>query len=231
MQLNYLERKFPTYRDFASAGLNDVLDETQREEAQKMYVYEFRSSYVENLGNNQFRIKPLPVITQSAPLYGILVDDFDDDGNFDALLTGNSKASNLTLGWYDAYIGYMLKGKGDGNFEVIDGVKSHFFLDKEAKSLVQMKYKDHETCIIAGNNDDSLSVFRRRQAPAHQVEIPNQAVYGIISYRDHTTQKIEFYRGAGYLSSQGNTWFMGNQVKRLELYGPNGKPLQAVSFD
>jgi hypothetical protein len=231
MQLNYLDRKFPTYRDFATAGLNDVLDKTQQEEAMKKYVYEFRSSYIENLGHNRFRINPLPEITQSAPIYGILVDDFDDDGNFDALLTGNSKASNLTLGWYDASIGYMLKGKGDGTFQVIDGVTSHFYTDKDAKSIIQMKYGDDGTIVVVANTNDSLAVFSRKHLPAYQVNIPETADYGTIFYRDLSRQKIEFYRGAGYLSSQGSTFFVGSQVERIEFYGANRDLVQEVSFD
>ncbi|MBS0000703.1 MAG: VCBS repeat-containing protein, partial [Cyclobacteriaceae bacterium] len=231
MQMNYLERQFPTYRDFAAAGLHEILDETQLKQARNLNIYEFRSSYIENLGNNKFRLSPLPVITQFAPVYGMLADDFDDDGNYDVILTGNSKTSNLTLGWHDASIGYLLKGMGDGSFSVMDGTESHLFADGDVKSLVRLNYRDTGSLVVVANNDDSLSFFRQKRGAGKVVGLPEDSAYGYIRFNDNSRQKIEFYKGYGYLSTQGNNLFTGKQVRQIEIYNANHGLLRTLSFD
>jgi hypothetical protein len=37
----------------------------------------FEHSYIENLGGGKFRLHPLPVASQLAPLYGLVIDDFN----------------------------------------------------------------------------------------------------------------------------------------------------------
>jgi enediyne biosynthesis protein E4 len=230
-QLNYLEQHFPTYRDFAAAGLESILDEDQIQKAVNLNIYELRSCYIENLGENRFLLKPLPVITQSAPVFGLLADDFDGDGNFDVLLGGNSKASNLTLGWYDASIGYMLKGRGDGSFTVLDGTETHFYVDRDVKSMVQLNYGNSQPLILVANNDDSLAVFRKKKVSVRAVKLPSGCAYGYYIYRDNSRQKVEFYLGQGYLSARGDYIFPGSEVTGVEIFGPNHELLQSVDLD
>lgn len=231
MQLNYLEKQYPTYRDFAAAGLEDILDENQLNNALNLKIYELRSCYIENLGDNRFRMKPLPVIIQSAPIFGMLADDFDDDGNFDVILAGNSKASNLTLGWYDASVGYLLKGHGNGSFTALNGAETHFYVDGDVKSMVQVNYRNAGSLILVANNDDSLAVFRKKKEVAKMVRLPRGSAYGHYIYRDNSRQKVEFYKGDGYLSSRGEFIFPGSRVEKVEIYGPNHELLQSVPFD
>jgi hypothetical protein len=230
-QLSFLRRKFPTYADFAKADLNDILDEVQRKQSLEFFAYELRSSYIENLGNNRFKMRPLDISVQVSPMFGILIDDFDDDGFFDAIMAGNSKASNLTLGWYDASIGYFLKGKGDGTFEIKDGTRSGFYVDTDAKGIVQLGGINSEPVIVVANNDDSLSVFNRVSVPSHTLELPPGGSSGRLIYKDGSSQKIEFYNGGGYLSGQGRTLFLGRHVKSILVYDPSNRLLQEVSFD
>lgn len=230
-QLKYLAKKFPTFSDFAAADLNDILNEDQLKRAMELNCYELRSCYLENLGNEKFKMTPLPIITQVSPVYGILINDFDYDGYFDALLVGNSKASNLTIGWYDASIGYFLKGHGDGTFTVINGTKSHFFVDSYAKSMVQIKGIRNEPWVIVANTDDSLEVFRRKFNLSTTVICKKDALYGYLVFEDKSRQKIEFYKGSGYLSAQGNTFFPGSNVKSIQIYNSLNKQIQSISFD
>lgn len=117
---------------------------------------EFRSLYYENVGNG-FKAHPLPVEAQFGPVYGIVVDDFNRDGYKDALLIGNSYASETIGGWYDASKGTLLLGGKRSGF-VVSNLKG-LTADKEAKSIVQLHQQNAASMIIIGNNNSPLQVF------------------------------------------------------------------------
>ncbi len=230
-QMNYLGEKYPSYHEFANATLESMLDETQRVQAKKYFTYELRSSYIENLGDGKFDISPLPNIIQVAPVFGMSVDDFDLDGNFDVLVTGNSHATALRLGWYDASIGYFLKGNGNGNFTPYTGVGTGFFVDKDAKSMVRFKDSKNNALIAVASNNDSLMIFSTIKKYKNHIEVKESAAYVELYLRDKSIQKIEFYNGSGYLSSDGKTFFISSKVERLEVFDISGNVIEKISFE
>ena len=73
------------------------------------------SAYVENLGGSNFRISPLPMLTQVGPINGIITDDLNGDNNMDILLTGNDYGNEVFVGRMDALTGLALLGNGKGS--------------------------------------------------------------------------------------------------------------------
>jgi hypothetical protein len=59
-QLNSLRRKFPAYKDFALATMNDILSAKDREGALILEANEFETCYLRNDGNGKFSFHPLP---------------------------------------------------------------------------------------------------------------------------------------------------------------------------
>ena len=70
--------------------------------------------------NGKFTMVPLPVEAQISQLNGMVVDDFDGDGNLDVAISGNDYGTEVATGRYDAFNGLMLKGDGKGNFKPIN---------------------------------------------------------------------------------------------------------------
>ena len=110
---------------------------------------------------NKFEQVSLPIQAQYAPVYGITVIDFDDDGNKDILMGGNLYGVKPEFGRYDATYGIALKGDGQGNFDYVTPIESGIRLDGEIRDIHLIKKQDNEL-LIATRNNDSLLLFERK---------------------------------------------------------------------
>ncbi len=100
------------------------------------------------------------MITQTAPIYRILADDLNDDGHADVLMVGNSYATEVHQGRYDAFIGQALLGDGTGHFRPLTLGESGFYVDTDAKDMVKLARNGNPLWLVASNND-SLKVFAK----------------------------------------------------------------------
>jgi hypothetical protein len=182
------------------------------------------SSYIENLGNNKFTMKPLPVVAQSAPVNGIITTDANGDGNLDVMMVGNDYGNEVFAGRYDAFTGLVLLGDGTGAFQVMPSAKSGFYVAGDAKSLARLYGANGEELFIATQNKDSVEVFAKK--PFDNVKVINVnplASHADIFYQDGRKQKVEFYYGSGYLSQSSRKLVVPNNVKEIVIYDYAGK--------
>jgi len=122
-------------------------------------VTELRSIYFENMGNGKFEGRPLPLAAQTSPIYSFLVDDFDEDGNLDALAIGNFHGFRPDLGKADASSRYFLKGDGKGNFTILSSEESGFFVSGEGREILFIN-SETEKYIVVGRNGEGPLFFR-----------------------------------------------------------------------
>jgi hypothetical protein len=221
-QIVSLRGRFPRYADYAKAGFEQVFTEEEFKGAYVLQAELMQSCYLENLGHGKFRIKPLPVQAQFAPTFGQLVQDFDGDGNLDVLLTGNSYASEVLTGWYDASVGLYLRGDGKGNFLPLKTSESGFFVDTDAKGLAQLSRRDGTSWVLSANNGDSLKVFAARSASKWLAAAPMDA-YAEVWLKGGRKRREEFYYGSGYLSQSSRGLWISLQVVRVVVYDGQGK--------
>lgn len=158
MQLPALKRKYLKYVNYSEQKIADIFTEEQLKGTVIKQAYNLQTSLLINDGNGSFSIQALPKAAQLSPVYGLLVEDFDKDGNLDVLLGGNLYGVKPEVGRYDANYGLMLKGKGDATFEVIKSKESGFFLKGEVRDLVSIKRGDQDLLLVAKNND-YLQIF------------------------------------------------------------------------
>jgi hypothetical protein len=158
-QVRELKKKFLRYRDYADATIYDIYPKEIVDSALVLRAYTFASAYIENLGNGKFKMTPLPLETQFSAVNSILINDFDGDGNFDALLVGNDYSPEVETGRYDASIGNFLKGDGKGHFKNIPAAQSGFFVDTYARNM-KMIATPKSSLILVANNNDKMKVFR-----------------------------------------------------------------------
>jgi hypothetical protein len=159
-QIAYMRGRFPRYEIYGKATMKEVLGEAELNEAYVVKSNNFQSSIIENKGGGKFEIRSLPIEAQFAPVFGILINDYDEDGHLDILLTGNSNATETQTGWYDASIGLYLKGDGKGSFSSVHVNKSGFFVDKNAKGMAELNVGDNKSLILVGCNNDSLQSYQ-----------------------------------------------------------------------
>ncbi|MCH8905255.1 MAG: VCBS repeat-containing protein [Bacteroidetes bacterium] len=160
-QMPVIRDQFPTYDQFAKASLVEVygsrLDEAEHHEAKV-----FTTSYLEN-NNGTLTLTALPIEAQFSPVFGIVAEDFDHDGNRDILLSGNFYAPEVETGRYDASIGLLLTGSGTGKFIPVNVNESGFFTPGDVKDMTLLHNGfGGEVFILVANNNDRLQVFKTR---------------------------------------------------------------------
>ncbi len=161
-QLSGLKGKYINYSDYADAKITDVFSEEELKGAEVHKVVNFSTSYMENLGNSQFKISPLPSPAQFAPVYGILTEDFNGDGNLDILLAGNFFGTRVKYGRYDANKGIILLGDGIGNFTTMSPLESGLNIDGEVRDIKTIESGKEKILLFARNNE-TIKIYRFTQ--------------------------------------------------------------------
>jgi len=158
-QLISIRRRFPTYKAYGMATMNDLWGAKERENALHFQATDMASSYIENLGNGKFTIHPLPLEAQMAPVYGMIGRDLDGDGQLDLLLVGNDYGMDPYSGHHDAFMGLYLKGGGSGQFTPRSIAVSGFYVKGDGKGLAILHTARNEDIFIATQNQDSVVAF------------------------------------------------------------------------
>ncbi|HET6544311.1 MAG TPA: VCBS repeat-containing protein, partial [Chryseolinea sp.] len=216
--------KFSRYKQYSKVTLDQVLTTDDLKEALILDANWMASSYIENLGNNKFAIRALPVFSQSAPINGMVISDVNDDENLDVLMVGNDYGNEVFAGRYDAFTGLILLGDGKGSFQVMQSAASGFYVPGDAKSLVNLYRANGDELFIASQNKDSVEVFVKESSNNFRVlEVKPLESSAEIFYQDGRKQKIEFYYGSGYLSQSGRKILLPRSFKEIVIYDYAGK--------
>ena len=153
-----IKEKFKNYETFSNATLVDVYEEDALESATHYQVKSFASIYLENK-NGKFTIHELPIEAQISSINKILVDDYDKDGNLDAIVAGNLFSSEIETPRNDGGYGVFLKGNNDGTFKALKPSESGFFTKGDVKDLEHINV-DGKDFIIAAKNNDYLQFIK-----------------------------------------------------------------------
>lgn len=221
-----LKKRFQNYHDYAKAKVENIISTEALEKAFVLKSSYFSSAYLENNGDGNFTLHPLPIQAQFAPVNGILIKDIDYDGNQDVLLTGNSYAPDVSIGRYNAFSGVCLKGNGKGEFTDIKFSKSGFFVDSDAKSLIQLYTASDDALIVSASNGDSLALF------SHAVPIKTKYLklkpldaFATLHYSEVKTTRVELYYHSGYLSQSSRILEIPEEVEFVTVTDFSGREL------
>ena len=151
-QIPSLKEKFPTYEEFGSSNLEHIYGNSLAD-ALNLNAKTFASAYIENLGNGNSEIKPLPSLAQVSSVNSILVDDYNTDGHKDLLISGNLHVSEIETPRNDAGTGLLLHGDGKGNFIPVSIAESGFYAPHDAKDMKTIKVGNKEIILVVNNNN------------------------------------------------------------------------------
>lgn len=158
-QLSSLKSKYVNYSDYADQKITDIFSASELEGVSVLEAKNFATSYLENLGKGQFTLKKLPAKAQLAPVYGILLEDFNNDGNLDILLAGNFFGTRVKYGRYDANKGVVLMGNGKGGFNPISSPESGLNIEGEVRDIISIKLNDKSQTILFTRNNSSIKSY------------------------------------------------------------------------
>ena len=154
-----IRKKFIYYKDFAKASIDEIFTKEQLSKATIFTLQTLQTSYIENVGNLKFVIKPLPIEAQLSKVSGILYRDYDLDGKKDILIAGNFFENRVQYGSSDACYGLLLKGDGKGKFTSVMPKTTGLYATGNVRDMVELKSQKNNLIVIAKNND-SLQVIK-----------------------------------------------------------------------
>ncbi|MGI9542717.1 MAG: VCBS repeat-containing protein [Cyclobacteriaceae bacterium] len=161
-QMPLLKEKFPTFESFGEANLKEIYG-PQLDKALNYRATTFASSYVENLGDGSFRISKLPNEAQLSSINNIIVQDYNQDGSLDLLISGNLYPVEIETPRNDAGMGLFITGDGEGNFTPVPLTESGFFAPHDAKDMKVItigKGVNKRDVILVANNDYWLQAIQ-----------------------------------------------------------------------
>ncbi|MGI4727349.1 MAG: VCBS repeat-containing protein [Janthinobacterium lividum] len=221
-QMISMKKKFTNYKSFATATMDDILSPEQRQGALRLKANMLQSCYLKNEGNGKFTIIPLPKEAQISTLNGMVVDDFDGDGNLDVVMNGNDYGTDVSTGRYDAFNGLMLKGDGKGNFKPLSILQSGIYIPGNGKALVKLQSNSGKYLLAASQNKDNLKVFQLNKNVSC-MKLKPLDISALITYNNNSISKQEFYYGASFLSQSGRFFNIDKSMKNVKITDNKGR--------
>ncbi|MEZ4824812.1 MAG: VCBS repeat-containing protein [Bacteroidia bacterium] len=218
--------RFTDFADYGQATMDSVLTPDELKEALILEARYLQTSYIENLSNGKFRVTPLPVNAQFAPVNGIVVADVNADNQLDFMLVGNDYGNEVFAGTYDAFQGLIFTGNGKGEFTMQTMGKNT--VDKDARAFVRLDVGGQEGFVVS-QNKDVLKVFATANNPSPKVLKPGPLdFYAEIMLADGKTRKIEFYYGSGFLSQSTRKVWLPADTRKVMIYDSKGQGREMV---
>ncbi|MGI4804981.1 MAG: FG-GAP repeat domain-containing protein, partial [Janthinobacterium lividum] len=221
-QMISMKKKFTNYKSFATATMDDIISPEQRQGALRLKANMLQSCYLKNEGNGKFTIIPLPKEAQISTLNGMVVDDFDGDGNLDVVMNGNDYGTDVSTGRYDAFNGLMLKGDGKGNFKPLSILQSGIYIPGNGKALVKLQSNSGKYLLAASQNKDNLKVFQLNKNVSC-MKLKPLDISALITYNNNSISKQEFYYGASFLSQSGRFFNIDKSMKNVKITDNKGR--------
>lgn len=221
-QMISMRSKFQNYKSFANATIDQLFTKEQIKNSLTLKANYLSSSYCRNDGNNKFTLLPLPAQAQISALNGMIVDDFNGDGNLDVMINGNDWGTEVSVGRYDALNGLVLLGDGRGNFTSLSITESGIYIPGNGKGLVRLRSRNNKYLIAAGQNRGPLKIFELKKNTGF-ISLLADDVSGEAEYKNGIKRRLEFYYGASFLSQSGRFINTDEHIKSITISNNNGK--------
>lgn len=205
-----LPSRFPSHASFARASTEEALGEHASHFATRSSTV-FESIVLLNRGD-YFAASPLPSAAQFAPIFGIAVMDFNNDGFEDLALAQNLFGLPADRPRLDGGRGLLALGDGTGGFATLNSRQSGLAADGEQRAAAAADFdRDGRTDLVITQNGAATKLYRNRGAPPGlrvtlRGDQTNPSALGaLVQVRSSNgrTQSREIQAGSGYWSQHG----------------------------
>ncbi|MBT8235101.1 MAG: VCBS repeat-containing protein, partial [Bacteroidia bacterium] len=151
-QMPFIKSKFPSYKEFAQASLEDVYGDKLNESYEKE-VTEFQSVLLINKGNMEFQKVILPIEAQMIPVLTMATTDLNKDGYEDLILAGNIYETEVETPRLDALSAVVLLSNQKGGYNSLNHSISGIYLHGNVKSIALVPFEKKQLLVAAQNNE------------------------------------------------------------------------------
>jgi ASPIC and UnbV/FG-GAP-like repeat len=228
-QLNSMKKRFFNYKTYATATMDELLTPEQRKGALRMKANMLQSCYLRNDGGGKFTVIPLPIAAQVSIINGMVVDDFDGDGNLDVFINGNDYSTSIGIGRYDAFNGLLLKGDGAGGFKPMSMLQSGIDIPGNGKALVKLTGAGGKYLVAASQNRGNLILFEMNKKQ-RSVQVSPGDRFAVMTFTNGKIQKQELNQGSSFLSQSASFLSVGDDVSSVSITDGRGV-VKNIFFD
>ncbi len=227
-QLILIRRKFEFYGDYGKATVKDVFTPEEMKDVSKLTANYMKSVWIENLGNQEFKMHDLPMQAQFAPLYGMQSMDVNGDQLPDLVLTGNDFGMETSQGRADAFNGLVLLNNGNKQFKPIGFEESGFLVPGDARALTTVHVSGHNY-LVSTENRKSLRFFKLNNDALKYVKLSALETSAMLYFSENKKQKIELTQGSSFLSQSSRSLNIPKGVTKISLYNQQGKITRTIN--
>ena len=135
-QFPFVKTRYPTYRDFATLDMNDLLTLADAPPTRASINY-LPSVALINQAGRSFTVRELPREVQIGPVTTFVTQDFDQDGSTDVLCLGNTREMDITMGWNDNSKGVLLLNDSSG-YQAVPNFRVQLFVASEVQDAASI---------------------------------------------------------------------------------------------
>lgn len=162
-----IKKKYNKYTPYASATIYDIFSSEQLQGSTTLTTNSFQTTYFVN-ENKKFISHPLPYQVQLAPVFDMIVEDFNHDGRKDILMAGNFLYSETETGEMDAGNGTLLTQNADGTFRYVPNTEHGFWAQGDVRELKTITLANGEKAILTGNNRGPVQIHIIKKTSVHE---------------------------------------------------------------
>ena len=133
-----LKKKFPTFKDFAIAPLNDIYGQEKLKGSKKLSANTLESGILINVtkegGAPRFEFRELPRLAQISPIFGMAFTHIDGDAFPELYVVQNFFGPQRETGRMNGGVSVLLKNI-NGSFEPVWPNRSHLLVAGDATAL------------------------------------------------------------------------------------------------
>ena len=232
-----LANKFDSFKGFAAASLQDIYTPERLKAVKRFSVSHLETSIFWNDGKGNFTPEVLPWEAQVAPSFGVVVQDFNGDGQLDLVLAQNFFSPQRETGRMAGGLSLLLRGKKEGErtfFEPVWPSDSGVSVSGDAKSLTTPDLNgDGHPDLSFGINASPMIGLTTRNHPGVTIHLKgppqnSQAIGARVTLNQ--SKHAEVRAGGGYLSQSPVVLHFGlpdgERVDSLEIRWSDGTTSQ-----
>ncbi len=156
-RLKFIRNRYTSFAQFGAADVYDIFGEKLKH-ALHLKATTFASCWLENTGDGQWSVHPLPPQAQWAPLMDVVAVDVNGDGQREWLGVGNLYATDATTPRMDAGVGVVLYWNGNA-LETLPPYQTGFYVPDDARAVAVSTVRGCGSVVWSASSGGALRAF------------------------------------------------------------------------